>query len=647
MNLKTKRILSIIIAFIALLFSVLFIFKQSILHYIVQSRIERFNHHYHARLSVGNTQLEGLSLIHFQNISLLPDQGNDTLLKIDSVNLKMSLWKLFRLKFAIEKLDAVNTDFHLMRHGEQTNYMFLFGNHKKTEPEDSLIKKNYAQSLQSLINKAFAFIPSSLTLKNFNVHADLNDTKFSFSTDRFLINNKKIQSVIILKKEDKLTHWNVNGQLDAKQTSGFFKLFADNHQRIEIPYIDQKWNARIGFDTIQFSFKAEELDNNMILSGAIQLNNLLINQPRIGQEDVLFSHGNINYQIRVGENFIELDSASRFVFNKISFNPYFKITKNNKWEITLMLNKSRFQAQDLFESLPIGLFKNLEGIKTQGDLSYHFAFHVDLKNPDSLIFESDLKSYHFHILKFGLTDFTYINSPFIYTAYEKGAPVRNFEVGAANPDFRPIERIPDMLKKAIMTSEDGGFYQHRGFLPEAFRESIITNIKEKRFARGGSTISMQLVKNLFLSRNKTITRKIEEAMIVWMIENCGLSSKDRMYEIYLNILEMGPKIYGVNEGARFYFNKDVSKLTLAECLYLASIIPHPKFFKYSFDTNGNIRNFLFPYFKFVSEKMLRKEYISQEDIDRLEPKIELKGPAKKFILPNDSLPADSLQIDNF
>jgi len=385
----------------------------------------------------------------------------------------------------------------------------------------------------------------------------------------------------------------------------------------------------------------------MILSGAIQLNNLLINQPRIGQEDVLFSHGNINYQIRVGENFIELDSASRFVFNKISFNPYFKITKNNKWEITLMLNKSRFQAQDLFESLPIGLFKNLEGIKTQGDLSYHFAFHVDLKNPDSLIFESDLKSYHFHILKFGLTDFTYINSPFIYTAYEKGAPVRNFEVGAANPDFRPIERIPDMLKKAIMTSEDGGFYQHRGFLPEAFRESIITNIKEKRFARGGSTISMQLVKNLFLSRNKTITRKIEEAMIVWMIENCGLSSKDRMYEIYLNILEMGPKIYGVNEGARFYFNKDVSKLTLAECLYLASIIPHPKFFKYSFDTNGNIRNFLFPYFKFVSEKMLRKEYISQEDIDRLEPKIELKGPAKKFILPNDSLPADSLQIDNF
>ncbi len=107
-----------------------------------------------------------------------------------------------------------------------------------------------------------------------------------------------------------------------------------------------------------------------------------------------------------------------------------------------------------------------------------------------------------------------------------------------------------------MTSEDGSFFYHNGFNPNAFRESIVTNIKEKRFARGGSTISMQLVKNVFLTRNKTLARKIEEALIVWMIENKNLVSKQRMYEVYLNIIEWGPGIYGINQARQILFRKN-------------------------------------------------------------------------------------------
>ena len=121
---------------------------------------------------------------------------------------------------------------------------------------------------------------------------------------------------------------------------------------------------------------------------------------------------------------------------------------------------------------------------------------------------------------------------------------------------------------------------------------LSTNIKEKRFARGGSTISMQLVKNVFLTRNKTLARKIEEAIIVWLIENENLVSKQRMYEVYLNIIEWGPGIYGINQASHFYFNKRPPDLNLQESVYLASIVPHPKWYKYTFESNGVMRPFL-------------------------------------------------------
>ena len=100
---------------------------------------------------------------------------------------------------------------------------------------------------------------------------------------------------------------------------------------------------------------------------------------------------------------------------------------------------------------------------------------------------------------------------------------------------------------------------------------------------------MQLVKNVFLNRNKNIARKLEEALIVWLIETNRLTSKARMFEVYLNIAEWGPMVYGIREAADFYFSKRPSQLTLEECIYLASIIPKPKHFMTSFTNSGQLR----------------------------------------------------------
>ena len=111
--------------------------------------------------------------------------------------------------------------------------------------------------------------------------------------------------------------------------------------------------------------------------------------------------------------------------------------KTEHWHITASLNKPDFPSDELFSSLPKGLFYNLEGIKTEGVLNYHFYLNLDFAQVDSLKIESILKSHKFKIVSFCNTDLRKMNSSFDYTAYEKGIPVRSFIVGPENSNFRP------------------------------------------------------------------------------------------------------------------------------------------------------------------------------------------------------------------
>ncbi|MBN2244018.1 MAG: transglycosylase domain-containing protein, partial [Acidobacteria bacterium] len=285
------------------------------------------------------------------------------------------------------------------------------------------------------------------------------------------------------------------------------------------------------------------------------------------------------------------------------------------------------KAADFFDSLPAGLFTQLAGIQVSGDLACRLYFFIDFSRPDELTLESRLEKSGFEIKKFGRVDFRTVNEPFYHTVFENDKWQRTFLVGPDHPSYRTLEQISPFLKNAVLISEDGAFFRHRGFLLEPFRESIAANLKEGRFVRGASTISMQLVKNLYLEREKTIARKLEEMIITWLIEENQLVSKERMFEIYLNIIEWGPQVNGVQEAARFYFDSDASDLTLAESIFLASIIPRPKRFLVSFDREGRLQPWLQEYYLDVSGKMLQREMISQSDFDSLKPEIELRGPA--------------------
>ena len=185
-----------------------------------------------------------------------------------------------------------------------------------------------------------------------------------------------------------------------------------------------------------------------------------------------------------------------------------------------------------------------------------------------------------------------------------------------------------------MQSEDGAFFYHRGFLPDALREALIYDLQVKRFARGGSTITMQLVKNVFLNRNKNFARKLEEALIVWLIENERLTSKERMYEVYLNIVEWGPLVY--------YFNKRPSQLNTEESIFLASIIPKPKHFRSSFAEGGQLKENMEGYYKLIAKRLAQKGVISEIEADSIRPDIQVTGAARNSLAgenPESSSPS--------
>jgi monofunctional glycosyltransferase len=140
----------------------------------------------------------------------------------------------------------------------------------------------------------------------------------------------------------------------------------------------------------------------------------------------------------------------------------------------------------------------------------------------------------------------------------------------------PYKKISMNLKRALVASEDANFIEHEGFDWEALQKAYEKNLKQGKVVAGGSTISQQLAKNLFLSGRRSIFRKLQEACITVMIET--VMSKRRIFEIYLNIIEWGNGVFGAEAAARYYFKKSAADLNAWEAAKLAAMVPNPRFY---------------------------------------------------------------------
>lgn len=172
-------------------------------------------------------------------------------------------------------------------------------------------------------------------------------------------------------------------------------------------------------------------------------------------------------------------------------------------------------------------------------------------------------------------------APFVHRVREPDDTFFEMTTGPGTTEWVPLPTISPFFVHAVLAHEDGAFFKHSGFAPWAIREALIRNLKARRYVLGASTITMQLAKNLFLQREKTLARKVQEAILTWWLEN-GMQ-KPELLELYLNVIEYGPSIYGVQSAAWHYFGRHPVELSPAEAVFLACILPAPKLYHGQFE----------------------------------------------------------------
>ncbi|MES2275356.1 MAG: biosynthetic peptidoglycan transglycosylase [Bacteroidota bacterium] len=552
---------------------------------------------YNLDVKIEDPHFTGLSTVAFTSISVVP-QDRDTLLTISHFEVGV---KLFPLIFGNVKLAEVNMEtgyLNLTNLKGVRNFDFLF--RKKKDSTATHKKVDLSDIADNLVNQILYKIPDNLDMKSFRINYTDDSSRVSLATTA-TIKDGKLASNIKVNNSD--TTWHLAGTMHPSNKNIDISLFADKG-KIIVPFIGKRYHALVSFDTVTTRLnKVENSGGETRIFSTLSARNLVVNHKALSPNDIVVPHGAIDANVFVGSNYVSMDSSSVIYLKNMTAHPYLKYTLNPVKVYEIKVNTGWVNAQNLFDSFPGGTFESLEGIKVAGKLNYKLNFYLNTSNPKDLVFDSRLDKDGFKVVKYGKTDFARLNSPFVYTPYEKGQPMPARNISPDNPNYTPLEEIAPDLRNAVMTAEDPTFYKNNGFVEEAFRKSLATDYMEKKFKRGGSTISMQLVKNAFLSRGKTISRKMEEMLIVWMLENNRIMTKNRMLEVYFNIIEWGRNVYGIGEAAHYYFGKSPSELTLGESIYLASIVPKPKSGLYAFMPDGSLNPRLSYYFNIIGNLM--------------------------------------------
>ena len=174
----------------------------------------------------------------------------------------------------------------------------------------------------------------------------------------------------------------------------------------------------------------------------------------------------------------------------------------------------------------------------------------------------------------GLADVDWLKAPFVRTVTEGVSGRVPVRVGPGTSGFVPTAELPAYVAAAMYLSEEIDFYETRAINRGLVWRALRLNLAERRFVYGGSTVGQQLVKNLFLTREKTLARKLQEILIADRMADAV--SKDRVLELYVNCIEFGPDLYGIGPAARFYFGKDARALDPVEAVFLAMLKPAPR-----------------------------------------------------------------------
>lgn len=231
-------------------------------------------------------------------------------------------------------------------------------------------------------------------------------------------------------------------------------------------------------------------------------------------------------------------------------------------------------CQQVLDAIPAELVPSLQGFALGGEFSASVRAEVDFSDLEALVLDGSVGIHDCRVeVAAPHAAVNRLATGFTHRVVMRDGSERVVQMYPTSGSFTPLQQISPHMVNAVLTTEDGGFWRHRGFLPSQFEVALRRNLAAGQIELGASTITMQMVKNVLLSHERTLARKLQEMFLTWYVET--VLTKNRIMEIYLNAIEFGPGVYGITQAAEHYFGKHPSELLPREAVYLALMLPSP------------------------------------------------------------------------
>lgn len=620
--------------------------RDAILQKMLQKALIKAKDQYHLDVKVNNVHFSGIRTLVANDVSIVPEQ-RDSLFSVEKFSVSVEILPLIFGNVKLYHISLENGKLFASFKKDQSNLDFLL-KREKNKDADTTKKRDLASLSYRIMKQILNKIPSEMDINNFRMELNDHDS----SGFKLLVKDMNVNSGDLegnLQIDSATQDVAMEGTFNANDDEVSMKLIAPKGDSIRLNYLEQKLHLKFNCGSLGIALTNFTSKNNETqIYTQFSTTHFKFYHPKIASKYIEIPTATFDANIFIGDQYIALDSSSKITVKDAFAHPFAKYTpgKNKIYEVGVHIPKQ--EAQNIIDAFPKGTFESFEGMETTGEIEYRMGMYLDTKTPDDVKFTSNLIPYDFKIKKFGKVDFSAINQPFKHDIYEDEQYVRTIEVGPNNPNFTPFAMISPQLIQCVLTSEDPSFFTNNGFVLESIRKSIAENYKKHKFVRGGSTISMQLVKNAFLNREKTLIRKIEEMAIVWLIHDQKLVSKQRMLEVYFNIIELGKNIYGIGESTHYYFNFEPKDITLGHGLFYSNIIPSPKKTLQKFMSNGQLKPYIFPYFKFIGNIMAKKGLIPYDGNGYgfynvlVQPSLRSQLDAPNVVSPTDTLSAPEM-----
>ncbi|MEM6959418.1 MAG: biosynthetic peptidoglycan transglycosylase, partial [Myxococcota bacterium] len=324
-------------------------------------------------------------------------------------------------------------------------------------------------------------------------------------------------------------------------------------------------------------------DGVLTVEGSADLRDFGLSSPRIAPRPVeqmhvgLRGHAELDPaagDLRIRDGAVTLGEASM----ELAGNAHYGV---DHWSLNVDARLPPTDCNDAVGAIPADLLADAASFSWTGRMQGRLRASIDSRNFRDTDLSIDLDNRCRFVTAPAMADLARVQGAFLHRVAEPDGTTFEMMAGPGSLNWAPIETISPFFIHAVVGHEDAGFFRHNGFAEYAIEDALARNLREGRYVVGASTITMQLAKNLFLHREKTLARKVQEVILTWWVESS--LEKPSILELYFNIIEYGPQVYGIVSAADHYFGVSPSELSVAQSAFLATILPNPKVYHESFE----------------------------------------------------------------